>query len=82
MATELTLICQKNTKEKSWKSDKRGNPLNRCTVEFSVEWILTAEDSVKENPYEGSTLSLNTYNEKEADRFKIGKKYTLELKSE
>lgn len=80
MATELSVTCRKVTKETSWRSDKKGHKLNRCTVEFSVDWIMSADgNEVKDNPYEGTTLSLVTYNEKEADRFKTDKKYTLSL---
>jgi hypothetical protein len=83
MSTEICVTCRSYKKEKSWQSDAKGKPLNRCTVEFSVDWEPVPEDGKnKANSHEGSTLTLSTMNEKEAERYKIGKKYTLTLKPE
>jgi len=81
MAKNIDVKVTKKSSEKNWGAGPKDKNKNRHTIEFAADHIWDADDKDPDaNEHAGTSVSLQTTNQKLADSYKIGDEHTLSLK--
>jgi hypothetical protein len=81
MAKNIDLEVKSKKTEKNWGAGPKDPNKNRHTIELAANHIYDPDnDNSDANEHAGTSLSLNTTNDKVADSYNVGDKHTLSLK--
>lgn len=80
MAKNIDVKVTKKSSEKNWSASPKDKNQNRHTIDFAADHVYGDEDDPDANDHAGTSVSLNTTNQKLADSYKIGDTHTLSLK--
>jgi hypothetical protein len=79
MSKNIDVEVKSKKTEKNWAAGPKDKNKNRHTIEFGANHIYE-DGETADNDHAGTSLSLNTNDDKVADSYKIGDTHTLSLK--